>query len=106
MKAQHAYNRTLNWVERTDAEASAALATVLQKLETEIDVATRLCLGDWCWARGVELSIEHNVPFKIHTGYYAGNNRMPVSRIPAGNMCDLFARVTVQFPTVVEHVEK
>ena len=92
VKAQHAYNRTLNWVERTDEEASAALATVLQKQETEIDVETRLCLGDWCWARGVELSIEHNLPFKIHTGYYAGNNRMPVSRIPAGNMCDLFAR--------------
>ena len=43
-------------------------------------------------ARGVELTIEHNLPFKIHTGYYAGNDRMPVRRIPAGNMCALFAR--------------
>ena len=58
----------------------------------ELSVETYLCLGDWCWARGVELSIEHNLPFKIHTGYYAGNDRMPVSRIPAGNMCELFAR--------------
>lgn len=92
VKSQHAYNRTLNWIERSDAEASAALNAVLARPESEIDEATRLCLGDWCWARGVELTIEHNLPFKIHTGYYAGNDRMPVRRIPAGNMCALFAR--------------
>ena len=92
VKAQHAYNRTLNWIERNDVEASAALRQVLTQPAEEISVETRLCLGDWCWARGVEQSIEHNLPFKIHTGYYAGNDRMPVSRIPAGNMCDLFAR--------------
>ena len=92
VKSQHAYNRTLNWVERSDEEASAALQSVLTKSSEEIDVETRLCLGDWCWARGVELTIEHNLPFKIHTGYYAGNDRMPVSRIPAGNMCALFSR--------------
>ncbi len=92
VKSQHAYNRTLNWIERSDAEASAALNQVLTKPAGEIDVATRLCLGDWCWARGVEHTIEYNLPFKIHTGYYAGNNRMPVSRIPAGNMCALFSR--------------
>ena len=92
VKAQHAYSRTLNWIERNDVEASAALRQVLTQPEEEISVETRLCLGDWCWARGVEQSIEHNLPFKIHTGYYAGNDRMPISRIPAGNMCDLFAR--------------
>ena len=92
VKSQHAYNRTLNWSERNDAEASDALSTVLTQPASEIDEATRLCLGDWCWARGVELTIEHNLPFKIHTGYYAGNDRMPVRRIPAGNMCALFAR--------------
>ena len=92
VKAQHAYSRTLNWIERNDVEASAALRRVLTQPEDEISVETRLCLGDWCWARGVEQSIEHNLPFKIHTGYYAGNDRMPINRIPAGNMCDLFAR--------------
>ncbi len=92
VKSQHAYNRTLSWIERSDTEASDALNTVLTQSASEIDEATRLCLGDWCWARGVELTIEHNLPFKIHTGYYAGNDRMPVRRIPAGNMCALFAR--------------
>jgi len=92
VKAQHAYSRTLNWSERSDDDASVALDAVLRKPAAEISVETRLCLGDWCWARGVELSIAHNLPFKIHTGYYAGNNRMPVERIPAGNMCALFSR--------------
>ena len=92
VKSQHAYNRTLNWIERSDAEASTALNAVLTKPAAEVDEATQLCLGDWCWARGVELTIEHNLPFKIHTGYYAGNDRMPVRRIPASNMCALFAR--------------
>ncbi len=92
VKSQHAYNRTLNWIERGDAEAASALNAVLTQPASDIDEATRLCLGDWCWARGVELAIEHNLPFKIHTGYYAGNDRMPVRRIPAGNMCALFAR--------------
>ena len=92
VKSQHAYNRTLDWTERSDAEAATALNAVLTKSAEAVDEATRLCLGDWCWARGVELTIEHNLPFKIHTGYYAGNDRMPVRRIPAGNMCALFAR--------------
>lgn len=92
VKSQHAYNRTLNWIERSDDEAAQALNAVLTRDASDIDEATRLCLGDWCWARGVELTIEHNLPFKIHTGYYAGNDRMPLRRIPAGNMCALFAR--------------
>ena len=31
VKSQHAYNRTLDWIERSDAEASAALDAVLTK---------------------------------------------------------------------------
>ena len=92
VKAQHAYSRTLNWKERNNSEAAAALEEILAGPDEDVPVQARLCLGDWCWARGVELSIAHNLPFKIHTGYYAGNDRMPVSRIAAGNMCALFAR--------------
>ena len=89
VKAQHAYSRTLNWEERSDEDAARALAATLADRASLPD---QLCLGDWCWARGVELSIEHNLPFKIHTGYYAGNDRMPVDRIRAGNMCALLAK--------------
>src|SRR5262249_52483256 len=92
VKAQHAYNRTLRWEERADADAARALAATLAAGSGTVDEATRLCLGDWCWARGVELAIQHNLPFKIHTGYYAGTGRMPVERIRGGNLCALLTR--------------
>ena len=82
VKAQHAYNRTLRWEERTDADAERVLQRLLQG--AELDEPSRLLLGDWCWARGTELAIEYELPFKIHTGYYAGNDRMPVDRIKSG----------------------
>jgi uncharacterized protein len=90
VKSQHAYRRTLLWRERADADAAPVLEMVLagQALTEE----ERLCLGDWCWARGVELAIEHNLPFKLHTGTYAGYGRMPVERIRAGHLCGLLER--------------
>jgi len=91
VKSQHAYNRTLRWQERSDKEAAQALAAFLHDPES-MSEAERLCLGDWCWARGVELCIEHDLPFKIHTGYYAGHSRMPVDRIKSGHLCPLLAK--------------
>lgn len=91
VKSQHAYNRTLKWRERDDHEAEQALANYLRDPQT-IGEADRLCLGDWCWARGVELCIETDLPLKLHTGYYAGHSRMPVDRIPAGHLTPLLAR--------------
>jgi hypothetical protein len=100
VKAQHAYNRTLFWEERSDADAARALAAALAG---PVDEPTRLCLGDWCWARGVELAIQHNLPFKIHTGYYAGTGGMPVDRIRAGNLCALLKRY-LQARFVLMHI--
>ncbi len=87
VKAQHAYNRSLLWQERSDADAERVLHKHLTG--DELNEAERVCLGDWCWARGVELSIQHNLPFKIHTGYYAGYGGMPVERIKPGHLCGL-----------------
>jgi predicted TIM-barrel fold metal-dependent hydrolase len=91
VKSQHAYNRTLRWRERDDDDAGRALATYLRDPQA-VSEGDALCLGDWCMSRGVELCIEHNLPFKIHTGYYAGHSRMPVDRIPAGHLAPLLAR--------------
>ena len=91
VKSQHAYSRTLLWQERTDAEAIGALGRILKDPDNANE-ADRLCLGDWCWARGVEHAINYNLPFKIHTGYYAGHSRMPVDRIKGGNLCSLLNR--------------
>lgn len=90
VKAQHAYNRTLRWEERSRSDVERALKKVLGG--RDVSEEERNCLGDWCWARGIELAIEHDLPFKIHTGYYAGHSRMPVDRIRAGNLCALLTR--------------
>jgi len=89
VKSQHAYGRTLEWHSRNDSDAEAVLAKLLRG--QPITPEEKLCLGDWCWARGVELAGDYNLPFKTHTGYYAGWGRMPVHYIPAGNMWELLA---------------
>jgi uncharacterized protein len=104
VKSAHAYHRTLTWTERSDADAGRALAAVLA---TRADDATQraaatwppaaisadaLVLGDWCLARGVELAIEHNLPFKLHTGYRAGTGNMPIDWLRAANLCPLLTR--------------
>lgn len=91
VKSQHAYTRTLQWQERSDRDAALALAAYLKDPD-HFSEEDRLCLGDWCWARGIELAIEHDLPFKIHTGYYAGHSRMPVDYIKSGHLCPLLAK--------------
>lgn len=101
VKSQHAYARTLYWRERSDDEAEKAFQVLRRNGDAaqweypKPDSATEealLCLGDWSWARGCELCAEYDLPFKIHTGYYAGNDRMPVDYIRSGNMCSLLAK--------------
>ena len=84
MKTQHAYERTLRWRKREDADAERVLIKTLKNEPVSVD--EKLCLGDWCLARGVELCMQHNLPIKIHAGYYAGNNTMKMDFIPAGNL--------------------
>ena len=87
VKSQHAYNRTLAWHPRSDASAAQSLDRLLAG--DYLDEAARLCLGDWCLARGIELATAYNLPFKIHTGYHAGYGSMPIDWLRAGLLCGL-----------------
>ena len=91
VKSLHAYDRTLQWQERSDGDAERALQAVLKNPD-DADQADRLCLGDWCMAGGVELAIEYDLPFKIHTGYLARNLPMRVHDLQPGCLCDLLIR--------------
>ena len=91
VKSLHAYDRTLLWQERCDGDAERALQAVLQSPD-DADEADRLCLGDWCMARGIELAIQYDLPFKIHTGYLARNLPMRVHDLQPGHLCDLLIR--------------
>lgn len=95
VKSQHAYVRTLAWQKRSDAEAERAIQAVLASGQESDDLQSeaRLCLGDWCLARGVELASASQLPIKLHTGYLAGTGRsgtaMPVDRLRAGHLAPL-----------------
>lgn len=80
VKTPHAYNRTLKWVKRSDSEVSPLLEKAIAD-ESKLTGDERVCLGDWCLARGVELSIQHHIPFKIHTGYKAGYGFMDIREV-------------------------
>lgn len=90
VKAQHAYVRTLRWAERADADADAVLQKQLRG--EALTEGERLCLGDWCWERGVQEATAHHLPFKIHTGHYAGSGNMPMERIRASHLCPLLTK--------------
>jgi uncharacterized protein len=87
VKTQHAYERTLRWSHRERADAERVLHTAL-KGET-LSAKDKLCLGDWCLTRGVELATHHHLPIKIHTGYAAGNNRMSLGDMRAVHLSPL-----------------
>lgn len=101
VKSQHAYQRTIAWQERDDASAARALQAILAgEPGTERgESPERLCLGDWCLARGAELAAAYNLPVKIHTGYLAGTatsasvgDWMPLQRLRAANLTPLLTR--------------
>lgn len=95
LKSQHAYVRTLAWQQRADADAERAVQVVLGGGPGSDDPQSeaRLCLGDWCLARGVELASAYQLPIKLHTGYLAGTAQlgsyMPVDRLRAGHLAPL-----------------
>lgn len=90
VKSQHAYQRTLNWQERTDADVERVLSKRLRG--ESLSETEKLCLGDWCLGLGAELAAQHHLPFKIHTGYLAGYGRMTIEKLRAGNLCGLLIR--------------
>ncbi|MFW5752613.1 MAG: amidohydrolase family protein [Planctomycetota bacterium] len=88
LRAAPAGERSLAWTRRSDADAMAALDTLLRK-PGHITAETHRVLGDWCWARCVERAIDHDLPFKLHTGYHTGNNRMQMGHADPALLCDL-----------------
>lgn len=73
VKSQHAYERTLAWEPRSDADADRVLQRYLSG--ASLTEAERLCLGDWSLGCGVELATEHRLPIKFHTGLMAGHGQ-------------------------------
>ena len=79
VKSNFAYNRGLDY-EKVPAEAVEGL---FQKIlvQTPLTPEEKKRLEDHLFWFCVDLADEQNLPVKLHTGYYAGRNGMPVSRV-------------------------
>ncbi|MGX5805094.1 amidohydrolase family protein [Bradyrhizobium sp. Arg314] len=78
IKSQHAYHRTLRWQLRDEASAAAALE-MWKREGAKTPVEARNCLGDWCIDLIARLAAEHELPFKLHTGYLNGVGGFPIT---------------------------
>ncbi len=92
VKSINAYNRDIDY-EQIPAEKVQGLFK--KQLEGEkITTAERKDLEDHLFWYAVKKATENNLPVKLHTGYYAGQNDMPLGRLlhNAGSATDLCRR--------------
>jgi uncharacterized protein len=92
VKNQGAYQRRLDF-ENIPPEAAAPLFARWQSGETP-DPAETKALQDCVFHHCVRRAIDYRLPIKLHTGYYAGRNRMPLDRVgrnPA-DLCPLLCQ--------------
>ena len=89
VKNQSAYERRLNYYDVPESVAVPlferhARGEVLQPEEDK-------ALGDHLFRYTLGRATDFNLPVKLHTGYYAGANRMPLERLRqnAGDLCPI-----------------
>jgi len=79
VKSQNAYNREMNY-ERVPKEKAAPV--FLKRLNKEnMSADEKKLLEDHLFWYAVDKATEHNLPIKLHTGYFAGANGMPMDRL-------------------------
>ena len=90
VKSQCAYWRDLEFPQVTEDEAAPLFARLAkgQPLEDGEHYAVQGHLFHYC----VDRASEYGLPIKLHTGYYAGHNGMPLGRVRnnAGDLCPTF----------------
>jgi len=89
VKSQNAYSRDLDY-ERVPAEkAEPIFRKVLEK--APVTASEQKTLEDHLFWVAVDEATRHGLPVKLHTGYYAGQNSMPLARLRqnAGSVCEL-----------------
>jgi predicted TIM-barrel fold metal-dependent hydrolase len=89
VKSQNAYSRNIDY-EKIPAERAEPLFSKVLAGE-KLSPQDRKALEDHLFWYAVNKATEHNLPVKLHTGYYVGNNNMPLSRLinNPGAACDL-----------------
>lgn len=79
VKSQHAYSRDIDYVRQPAEKAAPLFEKVLRK--DPITPEERKTLEDHLFWHCVDQATAHQLPVKLHTGYYAGQNSMPLGRL-------------------------
>lgn len=90
VKNQSAYNRRLDYAD-VPARDVAALFQRFADHPSELGKTQRKPLQDHLFHYCLRKAIEYNLPVKLHTGYFAGNDYMPLEQIRqnASDLCGL-----------------
>jgi predicted TIM-barrel fold metal-dependent hydrolase len=92
VKSQNAYSRDIDY-QRVDAQAAEPIFEKLLK-KAPVSAEERRLLEDHLFWVAVDRATECGLPVKLHTGYYAGQNGMPLARVSrnansAADLCRL-----------------
>jgi uncharacterized protein len=89
VKSQDAYRRDIDYARVPAEKAEAVFKRVVQK--DPVPTEQRKLLEDHLFWYAVDQATHHELPVKLHTGYYAGCNSMPLARLRsnAGSACEL-----------------
>ncbi len=79
VKSQNAYSRDIDYARVPAETAEPIFRNVLEK--QPVSPVERKALEDHLFWRAVDQATAHGLPVKLHTGYYAGQNSMPLSRL-------------------------
>ena len=88
-KSQQAYSRDIDYARVPAEKAEPIFRKVTQK--EPVNSEERKQLEDHLFWYAVDQATKHGLPVKLHTGYYAGHNSMPLSRLlhNAGSAAEL-----------------
>ncbi len=79
VKSKNAYQRNIDY-ERIPAEQAEPIFKKRLENQPVTPIETK-ALEDHLFWYAVDKATEHTLPVKLHTGYYAGQNYMPLSRL-------------------------
>jgi len=103
VKSQNAYSRNIDYEKVPQERAEPIFA---KRLRGEaLTPEEQKALEDHLFWYAVQKATENHLPVKLHTGYYAGDNYMPLSRLlhNAGAACDL-CRLSPETTFVFMHI--
>ncbi len=79
VKSQAAYSRGLDYEKVPPEKAEGVFQKIVQK--DPVSSSERKLLQDHLFWFAVEEANKYDLPVKLHLGYYAGQNRMPLERV-------------------------